>query len=57
VDQGKIPFDDPEPIYKYLPEFQDLQILEGYTDEGKEILKKPKNKITLKMMLNHTCGE
>jgi CubicO group peptidase (beta-lactamase class C family) len=48
--------DDPEIIAKHLPELSKLSILKGYTDDGKEILEEPKNKITLKMLLTHSSG-
>lgn len=49
--------DDPDIVEKYCPELGKLQILEGYTDDGKEIMTKPKTRITLKMLLTHTSGE
>jgi hypothetical protein len=48
--------DDPEIIVQHLPELGRLPILKGYTDDGKEILEEPKNKITLKMLLTHSYG-
>jgi CubicO group peptidase (beta-lactamase class C family) len=49
--------DDTEIIEKHLPELSTLPILKGYTDNGKEILEKPKNKITLAMLLSHSSGK
>jgi methyl acetate hydrolase len=49
--------DDPDVVDKYCPELAKLPILEGYTEDGKEILTKAKNRITLKMLLTHTSGE
>jgi methyl acetate hydrolase len=57
VDQGKISLHDPDVIAKYCPELGELDILEGYDAEGKEILSKPRNRITLNMLLTHTSGE
>lgn len=59
VDQGLMTmedFDSPDFIDKHVPEISKLPILEGYTDDGKEILVKPKNRITLKHLLTHTSG-
>jgi CubicO group peptidase (beta-lactamase class C family) len=49
--------DDTEIIEKHLPELSTLPILKGYTDDGKEILEKAKNKITLAMLLSHSSGK
>lgn len=49
--------DDPDVVEKYCPELGKLEILEGYTDDGKETMTKPKTKITLQMLLTHTSGE
>ena len=48
--------DDPEIIAQHLPELGKLPILKGYSDDGKEILEQPKNKITLNMLLTHSSG-
>jgi len=48
--------DDPQIIAQHLPELGKLPILKGYSDDGKEILEEPKNKITLKMLLTHSSG-
>nr|XP_031858552.1 uncharacterized protein CI109_006075 [Kwoniella shandongensis]KAA5525624.1 hypothetical protein CI109_006075 [Kwoniella shandongensis] len=56
VDEGKIDLEDYDLVAKHCPEIGELQILEGYTDDGKEILTKPKNKINLLMLLSHTSG-
>ena len=57
MDQGKIALHDAETISHYCPELGELDILEGYDEEGKEILSKPQNRITLNMLLTHTSGE
>ena len=57
MERGLIGLDDSDALYRHLPELAELQILEGYTEEGEEIFRKPNNKITLKMLLNHTCGK
>jgi CubicO group peptidase (beta-lactamase class C family) len=49
--------DDSAIIEKHLPELGTLPILKGYTEDGKEILEKAQNKITLAMLLSHSSGE
>ncbi|KAK4703820.1 hypothetical protein P7C70_g2387, partial [Phenoliferia sp. Uapishka_3] len=56
VDAGLLDLESEELIATHLPELQTLQILEGYTDEGKEIYKPASQKITLKMLLSHNAG-
>ena len=53
VEDGKITLDDP--VSKYLPEFAELWILEGEKD-GVKTLRKAKNVLTVRMVLNHTGG-
>ena len=53
VEEGKITLDDP--VSKYLPEFRELWIQE-YDKEGVRILRKAKNVLTVRMVLNHTGG-
>ena len=53
VEEGKITLDDP--VSKYLPEFKELWIQE-YDKEGVRILRKAKNELTVRMVLNHTGG-
>jgi CubicO group peptidase (beta-lactamase class C family) len=53
VEEGKITLDDP--VSKYLPEFAELWILESEED-GVKILRKAKNVLTVRMVLNHTGG-
>ncbi|KAI5480308.1 hypothetical protein MNV49_001267 [Pseudohyphozyma bogoriensis] len=56
VDAGIVDLDSEELVEQYLPEFTGNQILEGYTDDGKEILKPATLKVTLKNLLSHTAG-
>lgn len=58
VDQGLVSLDDPVIVSRTLPELAELQILKGYTDDGKAILldQDPKDAITLRMLLSHTSG-
>lgn len=53
VEEGKITLDDP--VSKYLPEFAELWVLEGEKD-GVKTLRKAKNVLTVRMVLNHTGG-
>ena len=51
VEEGKISLDDP--VYKYLPEFKELWVLDGEKD-GIRTLHKAQNTLTIRMVLNHT---
>lgn len=53
VEEGKITLDDP--VSKYLPEFKELWIQE-YDKDGVRILRRAKNVLTVRMVLNHTGG-
>ena len=53
VEDGKISLDDP--VSKYLPEFKELWVLDGEKD-GVKTLRKAKNTLTVRMVLNHTGG-
>ena len=53
VEEGKITLDDP--VSKYLPEFKELWIQE-YDKNDVRILRKAKNVLTVRMVLNHTGG-
>jgi len=53
VEEGKLSLDDP--VSKYLPEFNDLWVLDGEKD-GIKTLHKAKNTLTVRMVLNHTGG-
>lgn len=57
VEQGLVSLDGTEDIEKHLPEIGGLEILKGYEEDGTPILVKPKNKITLRMLLAHTSGQ
>ncbi|KAK8858905.1 hypothetical protein IAR55_003136 [Kwoniella newhampshirensis] len=56
VDQGLIDLEDYDLVERFCPEIGELQILEGYTEDGKEILRSPKSKINLMMLLSHVSG-
>lgn len=53
VEENKLSIDDP--VSKYLPEFKELWIQE-YNKEGVRMLRKAKNVLTVRMVLNHTGG-
>ena len=53
VEEGKLSLDDP--VSKYLPEFNELWVLDGEKD-GVRTLHKAKNVLTVRMVLNHTGG-
>ncbi len=53
VEQGKISLDDP--VSKYLPEFKELWVQVSEKD-GVKTLRKAKNTLTVRMVLNHTGG-
>lgn len=53
VEDGKISLDDP--VSKYLPEFKELWVQVSEKD-GVRMMKKAKNELTVRMVLNHTGG-
>ena len=53
VEEGKISLDDP--VSKYLHEFKTLWVQEGEKD-GVKTLRKAKNVLTIRMVMNHTGG-
>ena len=53
AEEGKLSLDDP--VSKYLPEFKELWI-QDYEKDGVRVLRKAKNVLTVRMVLNHTGG-
>jgi CubicO group peptidase (beta-lactamase class C family) len=53
VDEGKVRLDDP--VVKYLPEFKG-QWLRAYGDNQVQLLKKPKQRMTVRHILIHISG-
>src|SRR5271154_973796 len=51
VEQGKVTVD--EPVAKYLPALGTLQVLDGFDDAGKPMLRPAKKEIALKHLLTH----
>ena len=54
VDQGKLKLD--EPVSKHIPEFANLEVLEGFDNGGKPNLRPVRTPVTLKHLLTHTSG-
>lgn len=57
VEKGLIGMDDDAGLYKICPELEKLQVFEGFDENGKGKLRDARTKMTLRMLLNHTCGE
>lgn len=53
VDEGKVKLDDP--VEKYLPEFRNLWLAEEQ-DARHLLLKRPKQRVTVRHILSHTSG-
>jgi len=53
IEEGKLSLDDP--VSKYLPEFKELWVMDGEKD-GIKTYHKAKNVMTVRMVMNHTCG-
>ena len=53
VEEGKLSLDDA--VSKYLPEFSELWV-QAYDKDGVRMLRKAKNVLTVRMVLNHTGG-
>jgi CubicO group peptidase (beta-lactamase class C family) len=54
VERGKVTLDDPKDIASILPEVADAKIISG--EKGNFQYRTPKNKVTLRMLLNHSSG-
>ena len=54
VEQGKVTLD--EPVSKHLPELAKVDVLEGFDNSGKPILRPAKTPIALRHLLTHTSG-
>ncbi|KAI9776633.1 MAG: hypothetical protein M1839_009439 [Geoglossum umbratile] len=55
-EQGKVELDSTSQIEQVLPELATVEILTGFSDGGRPTYRKPKNKITMRMLLTHTGG-
>jgi methyl acetate hydrolase len=54
VEQGKLTLD--EPVAKYLPKLANLEVLAGFTPNGKAELRPAATPVTLRHLLTHTSG-
>ena len=54
VEQGKVTLH--EPVAKHLPQLAKLDVLEGFDNAGKPMLRPAKTQIALKHLLTHTSG-
>lgn len=54
LEQGKLALDDP--VEGYVPQIKEIQVLEGFKDDGSPILRAPKTKATILMLMTHTAG-
>jgi CubicO group peptidase (beta-lactamase class C family) len=54
VERGKLKLD--EPVGRYLPELTNLQVLDGFKDDGEPILRPAASPVLLKQLLTHTSG-
>jgi methyl acetate hydrolase len=54
VEEGKISLSDP--AGKYVPEIDELQVLDGFDDNGQPKTRPPKRKITVNDLMLHTSG-
>ncbi|EGE85725.1 hypothetical protein RJZ56_000207 [Blastomyces dermatitidis] len=54
VERGLITLDDD--VGKVVPELAELEILEGFEEDGKPIVRKASKKLTLRRLLTHSSG-
>ncbi|KAG6010086.1 hypothetical protein E4U21_000119 [Claviceps maximensis] len=54
VERGYLGLDDD--VHKYLPELAQLQVLSGFDDSQRPLMRRPKRAITLGHLLSHTSG-
>lgn len=54
VETGKISLDDPAMVVKHLPEVAAAKVVNR--EDGIFKFRAPRNKITVRMLLNHTSG-
>ena len=54
VEDGRLDLD--APAKNYVPEIGDLQVLDGFDDNGDPMLRPPKRDVTTRMLLLHTAG-
>src|SRR5210317_2184270 len=54
VEKGEIELD--VAAAAYLPMLEDVQVLEGFGESGKPILRPPDSAVTVRQLLTHTSG-
>jgi len=54
VEQGKLQLDDP--VEKYVPKINNIQVLDGFDENGEPKYRAPKKKPTILNLLTHTAG-
>lgn len=54
VEDGLVSLSDP--VSKYLPEINDVEVLLGFDENGVPQTKKPDNEVTVDMLMLHTAG-
>jgi methyl acetate hydrolase len=54
VEQGKLELD--APISRWVPRAAELQVLDGWDDNGEPRLRPPKREVTLRHLMTHTSG-
>lgn len=54
VEEGKVSLSDP--VSRYVPEIDEIRVLEGFDADGKPILRAPKTPVTLNHLMLHTAG-
>jgi methyl acetate hydrolase len=54
VEDGRLDLD--APAAQYTPAIGELQVLDGFDDDGQPVLRPPRRQITTRMLLLHTAG-
>jgi CubicO group peptidase (beta-lactamase class C family) len=54
VEQGRLELD--RPAADWVPELSEVQVLEGFGDDGEPLTRPPRRPITLRHLLTHTAG-
>ena len=54
VEQGRLELD--RPAADWVPELSQVQVLEGFADDGEPLTRPPRRPITLRHLLTHTAG-
>ncbi len=54
VEEGVLGLDDP--AKEYVPEISEIQVLEGFDDDGEPRVRPPRSDITVRQLMLHTAG-